>query len=91
MRVGSRPVRMMIGHQIEIAVPERYQEPPRLRVWYKFGFNQAQRGFTADEGWLGRVGEDTEVLEAYRDGRRAGKASRDQRRGADSQRSSASA
>ena len=91
MKVWSRPMTVMLGHQVDIAVPERYQEPPRLRIWYKFGFSQAHRGFTADEGWLSRVGEDTQVLEAYRDGKRAGKASRDQRRGADAQRSSVTA
>lgn len=80
---------MMIGQSTEITVPERYQDPPRLRVWYKFGFSQAQKGFSPDDDWLGRVGEDISVLDAYRDGRRAGKTLRDQRRGADAHRNGA--
>ena len=71
-----------MGNPAAITVPERYQDPPRLRVWYKFGFSQAQKGFTPDDDWIGRVGEDEAVLEAYHDGRQAGKALRAQRRGA---------
>ena len=60
-----------------IVIPGKYQQSPRLAVWYKHGYSQAQRGFTPSDNWLRRLDEDKAVSEAYRDGHRAGERFRD--------------
>ncbi len=59
------------AEKAEIRMPDRYRHDTRLSLWYKCGFNQAQKGFTPSENWLDLVSQDRLAWEAFNDGRRA--------------------